>query len=87
MENLLKDAGFQDVKVGTKTVHAIGMDVKDLCEHIMAFLSRYIQQWNGLAILPTAKIGHSITFLLLTDLILLLAGLNLIPQNVVFETA
>lgn len=47
LENVLKDAGFQDVRVETKTVHVAGRDVKDLCEHILLLMSRYRQQWDG----------------------------------------
>lgn len=28
-------------------VHAVGTDVKDLCEYIMVLMSRYSQQWSG----------------------------------------
>lgn len=46
LENVLKDAGFSDVEVGTKTVHVAGRDVEDLCGHILLLMSRYRQQWD-----------------------------------------
>ncbi|KAF3044006.1 hypothetical protein E8E12_005857 [Didymella heteroderae] len=47
LENVLRDAGFQNVKVLTKTVHVAGTDVKDVCGHILMLMSRYREKWNG----------------------------------------
>ena len=47
LEDVLKDAGFQDVKVLTKTVHVAGTDVEDLCGHILKLMSRYREKWDG----------------------------------------
>jgi ubiquinone/menaquinone biosynthesis C-methylase UbiE len=47
MEDVLKDAGFRDVKVLTNTVHVAGKDVKDLCGHILMLMSRYREKWDG----------------------------------------
>lgn len=46
LETALKDAGFKDVRVDTKTVHVAGADVKDLCSHILLLMSRYREKWD-----------------------------------------
>ena len=46
LESVLKDAGFQDVRVDTETVHVAGTDVKDLCGHILLLMSRYREKWD-----------------------------------------
>lgn len=46
LEGVLEDAGFQDVKVLTKTVHVAGTDVKDLCGHLLMLMSRYREKWD-----------------------------------------
>lgn len=47
LEKVLKDAGFQKVKVLTKPVHVAGKDIKDLCSHILLLMSRYREKWDG----------------------------------------
>ncbi|KAF2627198.1 S-adenosyl-L-methionine-dependent methyltransferase [Macroventuria anomochaeta] len=47
LESVLRDAGFETVEIGEKTVHVAGKDVGELCGHLMALLSRYSQKWSG----------------------------------------
>ncbi|KAF3044903.1 hypothetical protein E8E11_002714 [Didymella keratinophila] len=44
---ILKEAGFQDARVLTKTVHVAGTDVKELCGHILLLMSRYREKWDN----------------------------------------
>lgn len=47
LENVLRDAGFDEVRVLERTVHFAGKTVEELCGHLMGMVSVLSKEWGG----------------------------------------
>lgn len=47
LDSVLREAGFEDVRVVERAVHFGGKDVAEVCGHLMGLLRQLFQGWNG----------------------------------------
>ena len=47
LESVLREAGFEDVRVVERAVHFGGKDVGEVCGHLMGLLGQLFQGWDG----------------------------------------
>ena len=47
LRGVLREAGFEDVRVVERAVHFGGKDVGEVCGHLMGLLGQLFQEWDG----------------------------------------